>query len=122
MLTTEVKHDEIDMAAKDHVNKRFAKNPGSLDQLYYATSHRDANKWLQHFLKHRLANFGPYEDAIVEGESWLWHSILTPALNTGLLTPADVVKKTVAWSGKNDVPLNSLEGFLRQIIGWREAS
>ena len=65
-------------------------------------------------------NFGVYEDAIVEGESWLWHSVLTPMLNTGLLTPNQVVKETMAFVKKNDVPINSVEGFIRQIIGWRE--
>ena len=115
-----IKRDAIDQEAKEYVSKRFAKNPGSLDQLVYPTSHADAKKWLKHFLQHRLVDFGPYEDAIVEGESWLWHSVLTPALNTGLLTPKEVVKTTLSWSDKHNVPLNSLEGFLRQIIGWRE--
>ena len=115
-----LKQDEIDESAKAYVEDYFPDNPGSLEQLYYPTSHADAKKWLKHFLKHRLPEFGPYEDAIVEGESWLWHSVLTPSLNTGLLTPEQVVKATLAFANKNDVPLNSLEGFLRQIIGWRE--
>ena len=116
----ELKRDQIDQDAKIHVEKTFAGNPGTIDNLYYPTSHAHAKKWLKHFLKHRLGNFGVYEDAIVEGESWLWHSVLTPSLNTGLLTPAQVVKETLAFAKSNDVPLNSLEGFLRQIIGWRE--
>ena len=115
-----IKHDEIDAEAQQYVQKKFAKNPGSIEQLYYPTSHADAKKWLKHFLKHRFENFGPYEDAIVEGESWLWHSVLTPALNVGLLNPDQIVKETLKFVKKNEVPLNSLEGFLRQIIGWRE--
>ena len=116
----ELKYDAIDHQAVDYVEDRFPDNPGSLDQLYYPTSHPEARKWLKHFLKHRLTNFGAYEDAIVGGESWLWHSVLTPSLNAGLLTPDQIVKETLAFANKNDVPLSSLEGFLRQIIGWRE--
>ena len=115
-----LKRDSFDEEAVSYVEDRFAKNPGTLEQLYYPTSHADAEKWLKHFLKNRFANFGPYEDAIEQGESWLWHSVLTPMLNIGLLTPEKVVKKTIAFSQKNDVPINSLEGFIRQIIGWRE--
>ena len=61
-----------------------------------------------------------YEDAIVKGENWLWHGVLTPMLNIGLLTPDQVVKAALKHGDRHQVPLNSLEGFLRQIIGWRE--
>ena len=116
----QLKRDKIDEEATAYVQKKFAKNPGSIDQLYYPTSHADAKKWLKHFLKNRFELFGVYEDAIVESESWLWHSVLTPSLNTGLLTPGQIVKETLSFAKKNEVPHNSLEGFLRQIIGWRE--
>lgn len=115
-----IKYDELDQEAKVHVEANFGGNPGTLEHLYYPTSHAQAKKWLQHFLKHRLENFGPYEDAIVQGESWLWHSILTPMLNVGLLTPQQVVDETLKFAQKNDSPLNSVEGFVRQVIGWRE--
>lgn len=116
----QLKRDAIDQEAAEYVEKKFSSHPGSLDRLYYSTSHKDAKKWLKHFLSHRMERFGDYEDAIVEGESWLWHSVLTPALNIGLLTPDEVVRETIKFSQKNDVPLNSLEGFVRQVIGWRE--
>ena len=112
-----VARDAIDAEAKAYVMGRFSRNPGSLDALYYPTSHRAARKWLKQFLKIRLKNFGDYEDAIVPGQSWLWHSVLTPMLNTGLLTPKEVVKATLDFADANDVPLNSLEGFLRQVVG-----
>ncbi len=115
-----IKRDEIDREAKAYVGRRFSQHPGSLDRLYYPTSHRSARQWLKHFLVNRLELFGDYEDAIVDGESWLWHSVLTPSLNIGLLTPQDVLETTLAHAEQNDVPLNSLEGFLRQLIGWRE--
>jgi deoxyribodipyrimidine photolyase-related protein len=115
-----LKHDKIDQQAVDYVTDRFPDNPGELDQLFYPTSRADAKKWLKHFLKYRFEQFGIYEDAIVQGESWLWHSVLTPALNVGLLTPDEIVKAALAHAEKHDTPLNSVEGFIRQIIGWRE--
>ena len=115
-----LKFDAIDQEAKAHVEKNYAGNPGSIDQLFYPTSHKGAAAWLKRFLKTRFDNFGVYEDAIVEGESWLWHSVLTPMLNIGLLTPDQVIKATLKHATANEVPINSLEGFVRQIIGWRE--
>ena len=81
--------------------------------------HEDA-KWLDNFIHNQLARFGLYQDAIVNDELFLFHSVLSPLLNVGLITPDYVVEKTLAYAKKNAVPLNSLEGFIRQIIGWRE--
>jgi len=97
--------------------------PGSLGQevpFGYPVTHEAAEKWLDEFLKIRLGGFGAYEDAISVRHTVLFHSVLTPALNIGLLTPEQVVNKTLAYASSRRVPLNSLEGFLRQIIGWRE--
>jgi deoxyribodipyrimidine photolyase-related protein len=116
----ELKRDSIDHDARHYIAEHFPDNPGALDELYYPSSHRAARRWLKHFLENRLACFGDYEDAIVEGESWLWHSVLTPAMNTGLLTPEEIVKALLSHADKHSVPLNSLEGFVRQVIGWRE--
>tara|TARA_R110002049_G_scaffold27321_4_gene94465 strand:- start:1917 stop:3413 length:1497 start_codon:yes stop_codon:yes gene_type:complete len=118
MLT--IQRDKIDEEAREYVQSRFQPNPGKLDDLFYPTSHKNARRWLDHFLTNRLRQFGDYEDAIVENESWLWHSVLTPSLNIGLLTPAEILDATLAFADQNEIPLNSLEGFLRQIIGWRE--
>ncbi|MEO0943552.1 MAG: cryptochrome/photolyase family protein [Pseudomonadota bacterium] len=111
---------EADMAAKASVLADFPDALGILDAKLYPTTHEEAEAWLEHFLHNRFHLFGDYEDAIVEGESWLWHSVLTPALNTGLLTPKQVTDAALDFGIKHDVPLNSLEGFIRQIIGWRE--
>ena len=113
-------HDHIDQAAKDSVLTDFPDAIGSIDQLYYPTSHKAAQQWLTQFLERRFDQFGDFEDAIVEGESWLWHAVLTPALNIGLLTPKQVIDATLEHANRRDVPLNSVEGFVRQIIGWRE--
>lgn len=111
---------ETDKAAKASVFADFPDALGALDEKLYPTTHQEAEVWLEHFLHHRFHLFGDYEDAIVGGESWLWHSVLTPALNTGLLTPQQVVDAALKFDAAHDVPLNSLEGFIRQIIGWRE--
>ncbi len=115
-----VKRDNVDAEATQYVERRFESNPGTVETFPYPTSHRSAKRWLKHFLEHRFVQFGDYEDAILQGESWLWHSVLTPSLNTGLLTPRDVLKATLDFAEEHEVPLNSFEGFIRQVIGWRE--
>lgn len=84
------------------------------------TNPRGARAWFAKFLRERFAAFGPYEDAIVQGRQYLYHSGIAPFLNNGLLTPAEVIAAALEYRDK--VPIESLEGFLRQIIGWREYS
>jgi deoxyribodipyrimidine photolyase-related protein len=104
-----------------YVEKNFPKNYGSINNDFaYPTTFSESNKWLTEFLKTRMEEFGPYEDALVANESILHHSVLTPMLNVGLITPGQVLDETGAFAGKHSIPLNSLEGFIRQIIGWRE--
>ncbi len=102
------------------IREQFADNPGSLQNWYYPTSHASAERWLDTFLEERFEKFGTYEDAVVQGQSWLYHAILTPMLNVGLLTPRQVIDKALAAAREHDTPINSVEGFVRQIIGWRE--
>ena len=106
--------------AKKYVAKTFPKAHGNLDNFHYPVSHTSAETWLENFFTERFALFGPYEDAISGRERVLFHSILTPMLNCGLLTPQQVIDDALSYAEENDVPLNSLEGFVRQIIGWRE--
>lgn len=90
-----------------------------LDAMFgYPTDHAGASAWLEQFMNERLATFGDYEDAISTTHDVLFHSVLTPMLNIGLLSPRQIVDAAMARAGR--VPLNSLEGFLRQVIGWRE--
>jgi deoxyribodipyrimidine photolyase-related protein len=112
--------DAIDQAAVEHVREHYGENPGMLEELIYPTSHDAAAKWLNDFLEERLVLFGDYEDAILKGENWLWHSVLTPMLNAGLLTPRQILECTLEHAKRIDVPMNALEGFIRQLIGWRE--
>lgn len=79
-----------------------------------------AKAFLTDFLTTRFAQFGPYEDALVTNHARLFHSALSPLLNIGLLNPTDVINEAILYAQKNDVPINSLEGFVRQILGWRE--
>ena len=91
------------------------------DALFaYPVSHADAERWLDQFLEVRFQQFGAYEDAISSQHRVMWHGVLTPMLNIGLLTPQLVLDRTLARAELGDIPLNSLEGFIRQIIGWRE--
>jgi deoxyribodipyrimidine photolyase-related protein len=106
--------------AKEYVEDQFADNYGNVDQFYYAITHTDAEEHLQHFINERLRLFGDYEDAMVADERWLWHSVLTPMLNIGLLSPKQVIHEVLTAHQTQHFPLNSLEGFIRQILGWRE--
>lgn len=107
------------LEAKVYAEKYFAANFGDCS-TYYPITFKDAEKWLDLFIKERLAEFGDYEDAIATKHAYLNHSLLTPMLNMGLLTPQLVLDKIFAHAEKEEVALNSLEGFIRQIIGWRE--
>lgn len=107
--------------ARQYVEQHYANNYGQLHpQIVYPHTHNGAVQWLQHFFEQRFVEFGPYEDAIVAEETFLHHSILTPMLNVGLLTPKAVIDASIHYAKQNNVPLNSLEGFVRQIMGWRE--
>lgn len=102
------------------VEKRFPDNPGNLDNFLWPTDHQEAKRWLDEFIKERLANFGPYEDAIDGQAMLLYHSGVSAPLNCGLLTPLQVVEAVLDYYAKESVPMASLEGFIRQVIGWRE--
>jgi deoxyribodipyrimidine photolyase-related protein len=107
--------------AVHYTRQHFGSNYGLLaDAPIYPHDFDRSKMWLQNFLQTRFAEFGPYEDAIVANETILHHSVLTPMLNTGLLTPQFVVEETLRFAEENSIPINSVEGFIRQIIGWRE--
>lgn len=106
--------------AISYVEKRFGKSYGEIDRFAFPINFTDADRWLDDFLANRLADFGAYEDAISREHDFIFHSVLTPMLNIGLLTPKEIIDKTLKYAAKHEVPINSLEGFIRQIIGWRE--
>ncbi|MBD1365457.1 cryptochrome/photolyase family protein [Mucilaginibacter sp. ZT4R22] len=112
--------------ASEWVDKHYPDNPGSTASPFgnlsgfYPVNFEEAEQWLDDFLKQRFGNFGIYEDAMVSGESFLYHAVLTPMLNIGLLNPQQIIDKAMEAASEYDVPLNSLEGFIRQVMGWRE--
>jgi len=107
--------------AIEYTQKHFGDNLGKLTkQPIYPINHEQAENWLNEFLEFRFHDFGNYEDAIVKKESFLNHSLLSPLINVGLLLPEYVIKRSLEFAKKEKVPINSTEGFVRQIIGWRE--
>ena len=107
--------------AEKYVEANFGGNYGDLTGAFiYPTTYSESEAWLSQFLENRFREFGAYEDAIVAKEHLLNHSLLTAMLNVGLLLPGEIVEKTLEYARENDVPINSAEGFIRQMIGWRE--
>jgi len=98
----------------------YPKNTGNSEDFWLPTTHSEAESWLKDFIALRLSDFGPYEDAMCTGQAFLFHSVLSPLLNIGLLTPQSVLDEATKAYQKGSVSINSYEGFIRQIIGWRE--
>ena len=109
--------DEITKQVISEVKKRFSNYFGDLQPFWFAVTHDEARKSLNDFIENRLEMFGPYEDAMTQEESFLYHSVLSMYLNIGLLEPKQVIYKVLE---KNRIKVESVEGFVRQILGWRE--
>ncbi len=112
--------NEWTIEASAYVKKYFSHHYGQIDTTYYPVTHTDAEQWLEQFFIQRFELFGKYEDAMDPHEHFLFHSVLTPMLNVGLLSPQEIVSKALHFAAKKNIPLNALEGFIRQIVGWRE--
>ncbi|MFM1970400.1 MAG: hypothetical protein RL731_222 [Bacteroidota bacterium] len=107
--------------AEQYVQKNFPNNYGEIGKQHlFAIDFIGSEKWLETFLSERFEKFGIYEDAIVQKESVLYHSVVSPMLNIGLLTPQQIIDAAIRVGAAQNIPLNSLEGFIRQIVGWRE--
>jgi deoxyribodipyrimidine photolyase-related protein len=106
--------------AIEYVDQHFSDNYGNSEPFNYPVTFDDAENHLYNFINQRLELFGDYEDAIVQNENYLWHSVLTPMLNIGLLSPKQIINEVIKAYQQNNIPLNNVEGFIRQIIGWRE--
>jgi deoxyribodipyrimidine photolyase-related protein len=115
-----VRHSEATRACLEMVHREFADHPGDARDLWLPVDRAGARAWLERFLEERLLGFGTYEDALTTRSPVLFHSVLSPLLNIGLVTPEDVIHKALDAAEEFKVPLNDLEGFIRQIIGWRE--
>ena len=113
-------HNEFVISAIKSFDDEKIASLGSSKHFLYPTNFEEARLWLRDFLENRFSLFGDYEDAISKDDHFLLHSVLSPMLNVGLLTPKEVIEEAIKYADKNEIPLNSLEGFIRQIIGWRE--
>jgi deoxyribodipyrimidine photolyase-related protein len=102
------------------IDEKFKKHPGNISGFLIPTNRETALNWLQSFFKDRFKNFGDYEDALTTESNLVFHSLLSPLLNIGLLVPSEVIQEALKYHKKNKIPLNSFEGFIRQILGWRE--
>ncbi|HYO85791.1 MAG TPA: cryptochrome/photolyase family protein [Dermatophilaceae bacterium] len=113
-------HDAEVLAAIDWVAEHFPDAPGDPATFTWPTTRQQTLAHLHAFLTERLALFGAYEDAISADSPHIYHSLLTPMLNIGLITPDEVLREALRAGSDQGVPLPSLEGFVRQLIGWRE--
>lgn len=112
--------DSITQDVIELVEQQFPDNMGTADDFCFAVTHEQAQKALAHFINYSLPSFGDYQDAMLVGEPYLYHSFIAHYINVGLLDPLDVCSQIEAAYAKGNVPLNAAEGYIRQIIGWRE--
>jgi deoxyribodipyrimidine photolyase-related protein len=102
------------------VHDKFSNHFGTLEPFHFAVTREQALMELEHFINELLPNFGDYQDAMVAGDPYLYHSLISSYLNAGLLLPLEICKKAEAAYRSGKAPLNATEGFIRQILGWRE--
>ena len=115
LVASETKHTKV---LKKFINTTFENHPGNTENFWLPTTHKESTEWLDDFLIEKLNLFGDYEDAVSQRDNILFHSALSPLINSGLITPEKIVDRLKKL--KNKVNLNSLEGYIRQVIGWRE--
>ncbi|MGX8236768.1 cryptochrome/photolyase family protein [Exiguobacterium undae] len=112
--------DQITRDVIHKVETTFADHPGQLDAFHWPVTRAEAQRALARFIEERLETFGTYQDAMLTGEDTLSHSLLSSSINIGLLSPDEVIKAAAAALEEQEAPLNAVEGFIRQILGWRE--
>ena len=115
---------DVDKTDNDYINdvikvvdKEFSKNYGNTDNFVYPVTHKTAKQFLKDFITNKFKDFGPYQDFIRKGESYMFHSVLSSSINIGLINPDDIIKEIE--KVKNKIPINSYEGYVRQLF-WRE--
>ena len=115
-----IKTDEVIVDVMVEVNEIFNDSFGDIDNFNWATTHDEAWEQMNWFYKVYFKNFGSYQDAMKSDEPFMFHSLLSAYLNAGLLDPMECVIEAEKLYSTENIPLNSVEGFIRQIIGWRE--
>ncbi|CUX82950.1 MAG: deoxyribodipyrimidine photolyase-related protein [Roseibaca calidilacus] len=112
--------DDVLAQVLDLVEARFPDNFGTLRPFQFQTDRAGALRALDHFITHALPDFGAYQDAMLAGDPYLYHAVIGLYLNAGLLDPLEVCERAADAYAQGHAPINSVEGFIRQIIGWRE--
>ncbi len=112
--------DPLTEGALDDVEARYPDHFGAARPFRFPVTREQALEALEHFVEHRLALFGDYQDAMALGEPWMYHSLLGTSLNIGLLGPLEFARRAERALLEGKAPLNAVEGFIRQVIGWRE--
>ncbi len=118
--TLDCETDGITDSVLDLVEKTFPEHFGDLNPFTFAVTHKQALRILNHFIKHRLPYFGDYQDAMIQDQPFMYHSLISFYLNIGLLLPKEVIHKAQKALVDDVAPINAVEGFIRQILGWRE--
>lgn len=112
--------DAITQQVIERIKSLELKGYGQMEPFRWGVTRAQALQVFQHFLEVGLEKFGTFQDAMIEGEDTLWHSLISPYLNLGLLHPLELIQGAIAHQKKHKIALNNLEGFIRQILGWRE--
>ncbi|MFM7363452.1 MAG: cryptochrome/photolyase family protein [Cuspidothrix sp.] len=112
--------DAITIDVIEKVNSLSHLTYGEIEPFYWGVNRQQALQVLKSFIQHRLPDFGTYQDAMITGEQTMWHALISPYLNIGLLQPLEVIQAAEIAYKQQQLPLNSVEGFIRQVLGWRE--
>jgi deoxyribodipyrimidine photolyase-related protein len=115
-----VKPDDLTLQVIHLVKTLYINSYGEAEPFGWPVTRKEALGWLEHFVNHSLVHFGKFEDAMHPEEPYLFHSLLSPLINLGLLHPKEVINRAIDEYNKGSIPLSSVEGFVRQILGWRE--
>ena len=114
------KQDSVTLEVINLVNTKYKNHFGNLENFEWAVTRNEALHWLNNFIEFQLPNFGKYEDAMSIKHPYLFHSLISPYLNNGLLHPMECIEAAIQSYERGNSELNSVEGFIRQILGWRE--
>ncbi|MGB0965290.1 MAG: cryptochrome/photolyase family protein [Litorivicinus sp.] len=112
--------DAITQEVLERVGQQFPAHFGTLDNYWFGATHADAERAFEHFIQTQLPDFGRYQDAMRQDDDWLFHSCISIYLNIGLLNPLDLCRRAEMEYRTGRAPINAVEGFIRQILGWRE--
>lgn len=115
-----IKIDAITNEVMSLVDSRFSDHPGNVDNFWLPVTREETIVWFKKFVSEKLENFGTYQDAITLQDPFVFHSVITPMMNIGLITPKEVIQYVLQFHRTHPLHYPSLEGFVRQVIGWRE--